>query len=138
MDFKVLPSRACVTVLPEDLLSVNLDTQGSVALREQAQSSGETWSLDHLATVLTLSRELITEEVVHHLVRALSSSRSCVTASIITHTPLAITHCTHINYASLDNSHRNPPFLSSAFLEVILVISHGHSENCLGFYKMSN
>lgn len=56
--------------------------------------------------------ELISERAVHHLVSAWSSLRPRVTASIIKHRPLALTYCTHINYASLDNSRSNPSFLS--------------------------
>lgn len=98
-----------------------------VPLRNRAQIPGETGHLDHLATALTLRSTRMLGEVEHHLASALSSSSPCVTASIIKHSPLAITHCTYINYASLDNSHRNPPLLSSASLEVILGLSHWYS-----------
>ena len=133
VDFKALSAGACVTVLPKDFFSVNfsvnLDTSyeySPVPLEDQAQIPGETWNVDHLATLDPI-QQAHPEKVVHHLVSALSSSSPCVTASIIKPRPLALTHCTHINYASLDNSHRNSPFLSSASLEIILVISHQYS-----------
>lgn len=50
------PSRSC---------QVDLDTfykYSPVPLRVQAHIPGETWNLDHLATVLILASELITEK----------------------------------------------------------------------------
>lgn len=42
-------------------------------LGDEAHVPGETWNLEHLATVLTLASELITEQVLHHVVSTLSS-----------------------------------------------------------------